>query len=791
MKEYGFGQRVLRKEDRRLLTGGGRFTADIDLPRQAYGHVLRSPHAHAEVRAIDTAAAKRAPGVLAVLTGADVIADGLGPLPGDDGSAAGSGGGPKPVTPSQPLLAVGRVRYVGEPVAFVVAESMAAARDAAELIDVVYRPLPSVTATASATGPGAPRIWDEAPGNVSLHWEMGDREAAARAFDRAAHVARVELINNRVAAYPLEPGAALGDYRPGDGRYTLYTPSQGVFYLRGVLARDVLGSPESALHVITPDVGGSFGIRTYPTPEHGLVLWAARKLGRPVKWVAERAEAMTSELHGRDHVTRAALALDSDARFLAVRVSNVGNLGAYVSAGGLEIPTVGYGAAITGAYAIPACHVEVKAVFTNSMMTNAYRGAGRPEGIYVIERLADMAAAELGLSPVEIRRRNLVSADAMPYATATGEVYDSGDFARNLDDALALADTPGAVARKEAARRGGRRRGVGVAVYVKINGGTPRETARLAFGESGALTIDIGSQSNGQGHETVYAQLAAARLGLPIDDIRVVQGDSRRLAGGEGTGGSSAISVGGAAVAAAAEWIIESGKSLAGDLLEAAEADIVFADGRYSVVGTDRGVGLIEVAKAAFARDAVSAAGGLAAQAEYVACAKTYANGCHVCEVEVDIETGRVEIVDYAVVDDVGNVLNPLLAEGQVHGGLAQGIGQALFEECVYDAESGQPLSGSFMDYCIPRAIDLPSFAVAFNEAPCTTNPLGVKGVGEAGVTGAPPAVVSAVVDALSEFGVRHIDMPLTAEKVWRAIRGPATAARRGFDQESGPKFVG
>ncbi len=774
MKEYGFGQSLLRKEDGRLLTGQGRFTGDIDLPRQAHGQVLRSPHAHADIRAIDVSAAKAAPGVLVVLTGADAMADGLGRLPGDGGSPSEGGSGPTPITPSQPLLAQDRVRYVGEPVAFVVAEGKAAARDAAELIEVAYAPLPCVVDSAAAIEPGAPQLWDQAPGNVSLHWEMGDRGACARAFERGARVTRLELINNRVAAYPLEPMTVLADFHPGDGHYTLYTPSQGVFGLRDTLAKDVLGIPESALRVMTPDVGGSFGIRGYPSPEHGLVLWAARKLGRPVKLVTDRSEAMTSELHGRDHVTRAELALDAEARFLAVRVSTLANLGAYASPGGLGVPTVGYGEAITGVYAIPACHIDVKAVFTNTMMTNAYRGAGRPEAIYVIESLADVAAAELGLSPVEIRRRNLVPAEAMPYTTATGEVYDSGDFARNLDLALERADAVGIAERKQTARRAGRRRGIGVATYVKINGGTPRESARLAFGGSGELVIDIGSQSNGQGHETVYAQLAAIRLGLPIDGIRVVQGDTERLPGGQGTGGSSAISVGGAAITAATEKIIESGKFLASDLLETAVADIVFAEGRYSVVGTDRSVGLVEVARAAFDRDADTLAGtrGLSAQAEYVARGKTFVNGCHLCEVEVDIETGGVEIVDFSVVDDIGRVLNPLLAEGQVHGGLAQGIGQALFEECVYDADSGQLLSGSFMDYCMPHAGDLPVFSVAFEGVPCTTNPLGVKGVGEAGVTGAPPALVNAVVDALREFGARHIDMPLTPEKVWRAIRG-------------------
>ena len=756
MDDFGFGRSLPRKEDERLLTGQGRFTGDIDLPRQVHGQVLRSPHAHADLGAIDISAAQRAPGVLAVLTGADAEAEGLGPLPG--GSAPEGVGGSKPITPSQPLLAQGRVRYLGEPVAFVVAESGAAARDAAELIEVDYAPLPCVAGTAAAAEPGAPQLWDQAPGNVSLRWEMGNRDACDRTFETADRVVRLELINNRVAAYPMEPTTVLGDYHAGEDRYTLYTPSQGVFSLRDTLADDVLRIPRGALRVVTPDVGGSFGIRETACPEQGLVLWAARKLGRPVKLVTDRGEAMASELHGRDHVSRAELALDDSGRFLAVRVSTLANLGAYASHGALGVPTRGYAEAITGCYDIPACHVAVVAVFTNTMMTNAYRGAGRPEAIYVLERLADVAAAELGLSTVEIRRRNLVPAAAMPYTTATDLVHDSGDFARRLDLALERADAAGIGARKQAARDLGRRRGIGVSTYVKINGGTPRETARLAFAESGELVIDIGSQSNGQGHETVYAQLAAARLGLPIERVRVVQGDTERLTGGFGTGGSSAISVGGVALTAATEKIIEAGKVLAGDLLEAAVADIVFAEGRYTVVGTDRGVGLAEVAP------------GLNAEAEFVATGKTFANGCHVCEVEVDIETGAVEILGYTVVDDIGNVLNPLLAEGQVHGGLAQGIGQALFEVCVYDAESGQLLSGSFMDYHMPRAGDFPAISVTFDGVPCTTNPLGVKGVGEAGVTGAPPAVVGAVVDALSEFGVRHIDMPLTPEKVWRAI---------------------
>ncbi|MFQ5958998.1 MAG: xanthine dehydrogenase family protein molybdopterin-binding subunit, partial [Alphaproteobacteria bacterium] len=770
MDDDGFGQSPLRAEDARLLTGRGRFTGDIDLPRQAYGHVLRSPHAHAEIRAIDTGAARAVPGVLAVLTHAEAAADGIGALPGDDALGLEGRDGREPVTPAQPVLARERVRYVGETVAFVVAESAAAARDAAERIEVDYTPLPAVTDTVAAVAADAPQIWGDAPGNLSVDWEHGDRAATEAAFAAAAHVTRLDLVNNRVAGAPSEPGALVGGYDPGDGRYTLYTPSQGVFSLRKFLARHVLGVPERRLRVVTPDVGGSFGVRIFPRPEHGLVLWAAHRLGRPVKWVADRGEAMAADLHGRDHVTHAELALDADGRFLALRASTVASLGAYVSPRGRTSPTVGYAVGLTGAYAIAHCHLRVRAAFTNTMMTNAYRGAGRPEAIYVIERLVDTAAAELAIAPVELRRRNLVPAAAMPYTTATGEVYDSGDFVRNLDDALARADAEGFAGRREAERERGRRRGIGVATYVKINGGMPHEVADLSFDDAGAVTLAIGTQANGQGHETAYAQLVASRLGLPLDAVRVVQGDTDRVAYGKGTGGSSALSVGGAAAFDAVEKIIAAGRRFAAQLLEAAEGDIDFAGGRYVVAGTDRGVAMAEVARAAFEPGPLTdeVGFGLAERGQYLAKARTYANGCHVCEVEVDVDTGDVEIIRYTVVDDIGRVLNPMLARGQVHGGLAQGIGQALMEACVYDRESGQLLTGSFMDYCLPRAADLPEFAVAFNEIPCTTNPLGVKGVGEAGVTGAPPAVVNAVVDALGEFGVRHIDMPLTPERVWR-----------------------
>ncbi|MCH7943734.1 MAG: molybdopterin-dependent oxidoreductase, partial [Proteobacteria bacterium] len=492
-----------------------------------------------------------------------------------------------------------------------------------------------------------------------------------------------------------------------------------------------------------------------------LLLWAARKTGRPVQWVAERGEACLSDLAARDHITKAWLALDHDGRILAVRVENLANIGAYGSPGALTIPTAGYAAAITGCYKIPAFHVATKAIFSNSMMTNAYRGAGRPEGIYVIERLIDVAAAELGQSKIDLRRRNMVPAAAMPYATATGEIIDSGDFAGCLDRAVEAVGETCMAERRRAARSRGKRYGVGVAAYVKINGGVPSEAAHLALDGQGEVTLRIGSQDNGQGHRTAYAQLVAEELGLPIDTVRLVQGDSDDVASGKGTGGSRAMSVGGNAVVLAAAKIIEAGRPAAAMLLQRDAADITFADGRYGVSRGDLGVSLIE---------AVEAAGGLDESADHASQARTFANGCHVCEVEVDPETGHVTIIGYTVADDVGRLLNPMLAEGQVHGGLGQGIGQALLEHCVLDSESGQLLSGSLMDYCLPRADDLPSFAVSFDEIPCTTNALGVKGVGEAGVTGALPAVVNAVVDALSEYGLRHVDMPLTAERVWRAI---------------------
>ena len=764
--EQGFGHSSPRLEDMRLLSGEGCFTADLNLAGQAYMHVLRSPHGHADIAAVDGAAARAAAGVLAVLTGADARADGLGAMAADDGPANRDGS--PPFSPPQPVIARHRVRYVGEPVAVVIAESLAEARDAAELIEVDYAPLDAVGTLAAAAAPCAVCLWDDAPGNVALDWQAGDRAATDRAFAAAAHVSSLELVDNRVMAMPLEPVAALAAHDAASGRYTLHAPTQGVHGVRRALAGKALGISEGDLHVITPDVGGAFGLRATAIPEQALLLWAARKTGRPVKWVAERGEACLSDLAARDHLTKAWLALDGEGSMLAVRVETLANIGAYGSPGALIIPTVGYAAAITGCYDIAAFHVATKAIFSNSMMTNAYRGAGRPEGIYVIERLVDVAAAELGISAPDLRRRNMVSAAAMPYATATGELYDSGNFAGCLDRAIETIDEARVAERRRAARDRGKRYGVGIATYVKINGGVPSEAARLTLDKSGVLTLRIGSQDNGQGHRTAFAQLVAETLGLALDAVRLVQGDSDAVASGSGTGGSSAISVGGVAVVLAAARIIEAGRPVAAMLLQCEAADLTFAEGRYGLVHGDRGVSLSEAAEAA---------GGFDESADYVADAKTFANGCHLCEVEVDPETGHVAIIGYTVADDVGRLLNPMLAEGQVHGGLGQGIGQALLEDCVLDPESGQLLSGSLIDYCLPRADDLPSFAVSFDEIPCTTNALGVKGVGEAGVTGALPAVVNAVVDALSEYGLRHIDMPLTAERVWRAISAKKSPA--------------
>jgi carbon-monoxide dehydrogenase large subunit len=767
MRGFGIGQPVRRVEDRRFLTGRGRYLDDISRPREAYAFMLRSPHAHARIRSIDTAPAA-GPGVLGVFTGADLAADGIGTIPCLSGVA-------NMAVPPRPAMASGRVRHVGDTVALVVAESVALARDAAERIAVDYEALPAVVDTGRALAAGEPSVWpelsDQHPGNLCFEWQIGDQAAVARAAAAARHRVALSLVNNRVVAHSMEPRGALGEYDPGEDTWTLWSSTQGSHFLRNLLAEHVFHVPENRIRVVTPDVGGGFGMKLFLYPEHILVLWAAKKLGRPVKWVPERSDSFMTDTQGRDNLTRLELLLDNELRFLGLSVAITANMGAYLSNFAPEIPTIAGAVMYSAVYALPAVHVAVKGVFTHTVPVDAYRGAGRPEAAYAVERLIETAARRLGVGADELRRKNFIRPAALPYTTPLGLVYDSGDFARNLEDALAAADAAGFAARRQASRAHGRYRGLGHAVYIEQSGFPPDEFAELRFDPAGTLTVLMGTQSSGQGHQTAYAQLAAERLGVPLDKIRVLQGDSDAIAFGRGTGGSRSIPVGGAALVHAADKLIAKGKKIAAHLLEAAEADIDFKDGNFQIPGTDRAVAIDAVARAAFnpAQFAPGIEPGFAESGHFTPPAPTFPNGCHLCEVEIDPETGHVAILRYLVVDDFGVVVNPLLLAGQVHGGIAQGIGQALLEHCVYD-ESGQLLSGSLSDYALPRADDLPALEFSYNVVPCQTNPLGIKGAGEAGAIGAPPALVNAVVDALAELGIEHLDMPLTPERLWRAI---------------------
>jgi carbon-monoxide dehydrogenase large subunit len=771
MTQYGIGQPVRRVEDRRFLTGRGRYLDDIERPHEAHLFVLRSLYAHAAIRRIDTAAAGAAPRVLAVLTGEDLARDGIGTIPCL--SALENRDGSKMALPPYPALAQGRVRHVGNPVAAIVADTAAAARDASELIEIDYEPLPAAVDTVAAVAPGAPAVWDEAPGNLAFDWELGDRETVERTLAGARHRVNLELVNNRVVVNSMEPRGAIGEYDPGEDAFTLHSSTQGSHFLRNLLAEHVFKVPENRIHVVTPDVGGGFGMKLFLYPEHILVLWAAKRLGCPVKWVPSRSEAFLSDTQGRDNVTRLELALDEDFGFQALAVSTLANMGAYLSNFAPEIPTFSGAMMLSGVYRIPAIHVRIKGVYTNTAPVDAYRGAGRPEAAYALERLVDTAARQLGASAAELRRRNFVRPSAMPYKTALSLTYDSGNFARNMEDALAAAEAQGLRARKAQSAAHGRYRGQGYAVYIEQSGMGMDEFAELRFDPAGTLTMLMGTQSSGQGHQTAYAQLAAERLGLLPEKVRVLQGDSAVIAFGRGTGGSRSLPVGGAAAAHAAEKLIQKGRKIAAHLLEAAEADIVFEDGLFTIAGTDRRLCIEEVARAAFdpTRLPPGLETGLAESGHFTPPAPTFPNGCHLCEVEIDPETGEIRVERYLVVDDFGTVVNPLLLRGQVQGGVAQGVGQAMLEACIYDADSGQLLSGSLTDYALPRADDLPAIQFFYNVVPCRTNPLGVKGAGEAGAIGAPPALVNAVIDALAPLGVQKLDMPLTPERVWRAIR--------------------
>ncbi|MCP4330747.1 MAG: xanthine dehydrogenase family protein molybdopterin-binding subunit [Alphaproteobacteria bacterium] len=775
VKRFGIGQSVVRREDERFLTGRGRYLDDINFDGQLYAHVLRSPHAHAEIRDIDHSAAAGLAGVAAILTGADLELDGIGVIP--TGSSVTCRDGNPNFVPPRPALAQGRVRHVGEAVAVVLADSFETARDAAEQIAVDYAELPPVVATDSAMAEDAPRIYDGAPSNLCLDWEKGDREATDAAFETAKRTVSLELVNSRVIVNPIEPRGCLGIWDDDSDSFTLYNAGQSGHGIRRMLASDVFKIPLERLRVISPDVGGGFGTKNFVYPEQVLVLWAARRLGRPIKWIAERTEGFVSDTQGRDHVMRAELAIASDGRFGALRISTIANIGAYVSTFGAAIPTSPVAVVLGGVYDIPAVYYNVRGVFTNTVPVDAYRGAGRPEASYAIERLVDMAAMELGVDPIELRRRNFVSPDKMPYTTAMGSTIDCGDFEKVLDRAIDEADLVGYPERRRMSAQAGRMRGIGIACYFEATLGMPNEKKEIVFEEDGGVAVLAGTMSNGQGHETTYAQIIHDRLGIPIEAIRFVQGDTGLVSTGGGHGGSRSMETGGNALFAAAA-VESKAREIAAFHFETVASDVELVDGVCRVVGTDLAIGLRDLA--ALARDPsripADMEPGLDSIGTYERQANTYPNGCHIAEIEIDRESGVPRLLRYTVVDDFGTLLNPLIVTGQIHGGVVQGIGQALLERTAYDGSTGQLLSGSFMDYCMPRADDLPAIDVSFRPVPTALNALGVKGCGEAGCIGALPATINAVVDALRPLGVRHIDMPATPERIWLAVREvPAT----------------
>src|SRR5882762_1033825 len=773
VEKYAMGQSVHRLEDPHLLQGLGRYSDDVNLPRQAYAVVVRSVHAHAHLRGIDATAALKAPGALAVLTGDDLAADGLGNLP-TDSNRKRRDGSPAFTTP-RPALIRGRVRHVGDPLALVVAETPEQAVDAAALVAVDYEPLPAVAEAVEARRPGAPAVWDEAPDNVAFVWEVGSRDAVARAFEQATHVTRLDFVVSRVAAAPLEPRGGVGEFDRRSGRYTLHTGIQAPHGLRTLLAEQVFRVPQSAVRVVTGEVGGSFGMRSGIYPEMVLVLWAAKRLGRPVKWTSDRREGFVTDEHGRDNVSTAELALDAQGKFLALRVAITLNIGAYITPRSAGPGTNNVGG-LAGTYTTPAIHVQTTGVFSNTTPTGPYRGAGRPEATYAIERVIDVAAHELGIDPIELRRRNMIPSSAMPFKTGLLFTYDCGDFARGMEMALKLADRSGFEKRRVEARQRGKLRGLGLANPIEVAGGPYTamnpDTAELRVNPDGSVSLFAGSTSMGQGNETAFAQIICDRLGVPPERIQVFWGDSDALGAGRGNGGSGALTVGGSAVTRATEKIIERGRKIAARLLEAAPEDIVHKDGKFTVTGTDRGVTLANVARAAYVPRQLPQGmePGFTEEASFTPPAVTFPNGSQICEIEIDEETGAVRVLRHSVVDDVGRMVNPMLVKGQIHGGVVQGLGQGLYEELTYEPTTGQLLAGSFMDYAMPRADDMPTFDVDSHEVPTQVNPLGAKGVGEAGTVGALPALLNAVNDALAPLGVRHLDMPVTSARVWRAI---------------------
>ena len=781
----GIGASVRRKEDLRFLSGRGQYTDDINRPGQTHAYMLRSPHAHAAIRSIDLAAAKSMPGVLAIFTGADLAAANVGGIP--CGWQIHNKDGSPMAEPMHPALAIGKVRHVGDQVAVVIAETRAQARDAAEAIVVDYDVLPAAATMAQALAAGAPQIHDAAPGNLCYDWHIGDRAVLDAAFAKAHKIVAFETTNNRLVPNAMEPRAAIGDFDPQSGDYTLYTTSQNPHVIRLLMGAFVLNIPESKLRVVAPDVGGGFGSKIYHYAEEAIVTWASARVKRPIKWTADRTESFVSDAHGRDHVTQAELALDAGGKILGLKVHTHANMGAYLSTFAPCVPTYLYATLLSGVYSMPVIYAEVKAVFTNTVPVDAYRGAGRPEATYLLERLMDVAAAEIGLDKVEFRRRNFVPVDGFPYQTPVALQYDSGNYFATLDAALETAGYPGFEARRKAAAAQGKLRGIGISTYVEACGIAPSavvgslgaraglyEVGTIRVHPTGSVTVLTGAHSHGQGHETTFAQLVADRLGVPIANVDIVHGDTAKVPFGMGTYGSRSLAVGGSAMVKAMDKIVAKGKRIAAHLMEASVEDVEFERGTFRVTGTDKTKTLTDISLAAYVPHNYpieEIEPGLEETAFYDPKNFTYPGGCHIAEVEIDPETGKVAMVNFTAVDDVGRVINPMIVEGQVQGGVAQGIGQALLESAIYDAH-GQLISGSMMDYTMPRADDLAPVSVATHTTLCTHNPLGVKGCGEVGAIGSPPAVINAVVDALRDYGVRHVEMPATPQKIWNIING-------------------
>ena len=789
-KDSGIGASVKRREDVRFLTGRGRYTDDLNRHGQTYVHFLRSDVANGRIRSIDTSAAADMPGVVRIFTGDDFREKGSIPC----GWQVTDRQGEPMKEPRHPILAEDFVRHVGDPIAAVVAETLAQARDAAEAIEVDIEALPAVVDMRAALEPGSPRVHDGLSDNLCFDWGFleDNRASVDAAIASAHHVTTLDLVNNRLIANPMEPRVAIGEFDPSDENYTLYTTSQNPHVIRLLMGAFVLGIPEHKLRVVAPDVGGGFGSKIFHYAEEAFVTHASKVIGRPVKWTSSRSEAFISDAQGRDHVTRIELALDAEGRFLALRTLTHANMGAYLSTFAPCVPTYLHGTLMAGCYTTPQIYVQVKAVFTNTPAVDAYRGAGRPEATYQIERVIDLAADEMGIDPVELRRRNFIQPDQFPYQTPVAVNYDTGNYGATMDKLTEIADLAGFEARRAASAANGKLRGLGVAAYIEACGIAPSslvgslgaraglyESATLRVNATGSVTVFTGSHSHGQGHETTFAQVVGEMLGIDESQVDIVHGDTGRVPFGMGTYGSRSLAVGGSAMVRATEKVIAKAKKIAAHLLEAADADIEFANGQFSVAGTDRSVAWGDVTLAAYVPHKYpieTLEPGLEETAFYDPANFTYPAGAYACEVEIDPDTGQVTVASFAAADDFGNVVNPMIVEGQVHGGIAQGIGQALMEHAVYD-EHGQLLSGSFMDYAMPRADDLPNFVVDHScQTPCTHNPLGVKGCGEAGAIGSPPALVNAVIDALQRGGhdVRHIDMPLTPSRVWSAIQSAA-----------------